>query len=472
MSKSKCPSCGAVSLRPGATKCPACQAWVQPPRFAKRRLRLSPLGVVGFSVTLCIVGMISGVVAAVTVQGRRPPSRTVVDASNDDQSAGVSTAGSSAASASSSATASPESPTSRGVVDPPAAEGKFVKTEQVRLDAPPADILYSSDAAYFFVLAEDGTLRAHDATTGAEKRRVKLPGKGKALKSLGGGRTAILGLPADLVVIDEARWAAGAAETDFLKRVAMRDVVDLVVVGEPERIVLVTGQGGRVQRLSNDFATIETEFVAVPPVQALATMRVGGVERLVMLSALRPPADSGAVVTCDPTSASFGASRGVWSAVADPRVSQRVGSDKLLLFDALAATVIDFSLGGERRIAPSGPQPIAAFRWVGDRAVVIGAAGQATVVSLARREVQSTLALGGIPSATVGTMDRRVVIAALGGGLRGRGSKTVVLAGEPLAVESTIETGEGSHLLAIAPKDSAAVVGATIGRTVSLLVRK
>jgi len=466
VSKSKCPSCGAVSIRSGATKCPSCQAWVQPPKLWKRRLRLSPMGVVGMTVGVCIVGMVSGVVAAVTAQPRRPPVHVASPANGETSAASVASVNDSVAPGSSAAAVSSAGPTS-AVADPPAAEGKFVKTEQVRLDAPPVDMVFSTDEAVFFVLAEDGSLRAHDAVTGVEKRRVKLPGRGKSLRALPGSRVAVLGLPAEMLIIDEAQWAGGSSGADFLKRVAIRDVVDVVALGEPTRVVAVTGQGGRVLRLSPDLSAIDAEYVSVPPVQALGSLRSGGVERLVMLVPSRPPVDTGAVIVCDPALDPFGASRAVWSAVIDPRVSNGVGSDKLLLMDASAATVIDFSLGAERRVAPSGPQPMAAFRWVGDRAVVIGALGSATLVSLGRREVQSTLTLGGVPSAAMATLDRRVVVVALGGGLRGRGAKTVVLAGEPLAVESTIETGEGSNVLAMAPKGAVVAVGAMAGRTVT-----
>jgi len=432
------------------------------------------MGVVGFTVGLCIVGMVSGVVAAVTAQGRKAAHRVVDPSTNGEVVAAPSdSASDTAAPGSSAAAVSSAGAVIRDVAgDPPAAEGKFVKTQQVRLDAPPASIVFSADESLFFVLVEDGTLRAHDASTGAEKRRVKLPGRGKSLVSLPGSRVAVLGLPADLLVIDETAWAGGSAEAQFLKRVAMRDVVDIVAVGDPPRFVAVTGQGGRVARLSSDSSAIEAEFVAVPPVQSLATIRAGGVDRLVMLAAARPPADAGSVSVCDPTLDPLGASRAVWSAVTDPRVSSRAGSDKLLMFDAATATVIDFSLGAERRVAPAGSQPMAAFRWFGDRAVVIGIGGDAAVVSLGRRVVQSTLSLGGVPSAAVATPDRRVVVVALGGGVRGRGAKTVVLSGEPLAVESTVETGDGSHLVAIAPKGTFVAVGAIAARAVTLFERK
>ncbi len=429
--------------------------------------------------------MVSGVVAAVTAQGRRSAYRLVDPSTQGQTVAAPSTSTQSTlpmTSVSPSDSAAPRSSaavvTSAGamspdvVVDPPAAEGKFVKTIQVRLDAPPTSIVFSADESLFFVLAEDGTLRAHDATTGTEKRRVKLPGRGKSLISLPGSRVAVLGLPAELVVIDEVAWASGSPEAQFLKRVVLRDVVDLVAVGEPPRIVAVAGQGGRVLRLSSDLSAIETMFVSVPQVQSLATIREGGAERLVMLVAGRPPADTGAVFICDPTLDPFGASRAMWSAVTDPRASSRVGTDKLLLWDAATATVIDFSLGAERRVAPSGSQPMAAFRWSGDRAVVVGTAGNAAVVSFGRRVEESTVSLGGIPSAAVATPDRRVVVVALGGGVRGRGTKTVVLAGEPLAVESTVETGDGSHIVTIAPKGAVIAVGAIAGRAVTLLARK
>jgi len=475
VSKSKCPSCGTLSIRTGATKCPSCQAWVQPPRFSKRRLRLSPLGIVGFTVGLCIAGMISGVVAVVTAQGRRSPPRmsAPAGAAENMDSPASSTEPTASAAPDSSASAPASSAAARSVMpDPPAAEGKFVKTEQVRLDAPPVAISYSADESFFFVLAEDGTLRGHDAVTGVQKRRVKLPGRGKSLKSLPGGKTAVLGLPAEIVVVDEAGWAADKPEAEVVVRGAIRDVVDVVAFDEPPRIVAISGQGGRVMRLSGNLSAIEAEFVSVPPPSGLATFRLGGSDRIAMFVPSRPPADPGAIVVFDPASAAFGTSRASWFGVVDPRPTGPGGSDKLLAIDPATASVIDFSLASERRVAPAGSQPIAAFRWTQDRAVVIGASGIASLVSLGRREVESTLALGALPSAAAGTPDRRVVVVALGGGPRGRGNKTVVVAGEPLAIESTVETGDGSHLVAIGPKGMMVAVGAIGARSVTLLARK
>ena len=292
------------------------------------------------------------------------------------------------------------------------------------------------------------------------------------MRGLPGSRLAVLGLPVQLVIIDVAAWAAGRTEADFVKQVGVRNALDAVGVGDPATVVVVADQGGRVLRLSKDLGTIDAEFVSVPPVQALTTLRVGDDERLAMLIPGRPPADSGAVIICDPTIDPFGGSRAVWSAVVDPRGSLQKSSDRILLFDPPTATVVDFSLGAEPRVAPSGPSPIAAFRWAGDRAVVIGAAGDATVVSFGRRAVQATVSLGAVPSAAVATPDRRAGVVALGGGLRGRGATTVVLSGEPLAVESTVETGEGSHVVAMAPKGGIVAVGATGARVLTLLARK
>lgn len=471
VSKSKCPSCGGLSIRTGATKCPSCQAWVQPPRFSKRRLRLSPLGIVGFTVGLCIAGMVSGVVAAVTAQGRRSAPRMSAPTNPSD------TVESPASSTDQAASAAPNSSDNASklrsvATDPPAAEGKFVKTEQVRLDAPPAAISFSADESFFFVLAEDGSLRGHDAASGAEKRRLKLPGRGKSLKSLPGGKTVVLGLPAEIVIVDEAKWALGKPEAEVIVRSPLRDVVDVVSFDEPPRIVAITGQGGRVLRLSANFSAIEAEFVSVPPATGLATLRLGGSERIALTVPSRPPADPGAIILFDPASASFGVARASWFGLVDPRVTGPGGSDSLLLFDPATASVVDFSFASERRIAPAGPQPIAAFRWANDRAVVIGVSGTASFVSLGRREVEATVALGAIPSAAVGTPDRRVVVVALGGGARGRGNKTVVVAGEPPAIESTIETGDGSHLVAMAAKGTQVAVGAIGARAVTLVVRK
>ncbi len=472
MSKTKCPTCGSPSIRLGATKCPSCQAWVTPPKLTKRRLRLSPFALVCFAAGLCVVGMVAGVFAAATALGRRPAHRPVAAPPVLDVATSSSAVlePSPIASVSSSATALPSvaAPTN----DPPAAAGKFVKIEQVRLDAPPVDILYSGDETLFFVLCEDGTVRAHDVATGAEKRRVKLPGRGKGLRALPESRFAVVGLPADLVVIDVTAWRAGGLDPTFLKRIAVRDVVDIAAVGEPPTFVAATGQGGKVIRLSSDLTAADAEFVSVPPVRAFSMLRVSDADRLVMFIDGRLPADSGAVVVFDPAAAPFGGSRATWSAVIEPRTAAGSGSDRLLMFDPATATVVDFGIDGERRVAPSGPQPLAAFRLVGDRAIVVGAAGEATVVSFGRREVQGTLPLGGLPSAAVSTPDHRVVVVALGGGLRGRGATTVVLSGDPLAVESTVETGEGSHVIGMAPKGQFVAVGATLGKTVTLLSRR
>lgn len=417
--------------------------------------------------------MVSGVIATVTAQGRRAYSRTSVPTNPNEsgESSGSSADPASSGGPNSSANVSGTSPKSNAT-DPPAAEGKFVKTEQVRLDAPPAAISYAADESFFFVLAEDGSLRSHDAATGAEKRRLRLPGRGKSLKSLPGGKTVVLGLPTEMIFVDEAAWAGGKPEAQVFVRSPIRDVVDVVAYDDPPRIVAMTGQGGRVLRLSANFLTVESEFVSVPPPTGLVTFRLGGSERIALTVPSRPPADPGAIVVFDPASVSFGNARASWFGLVDPRVTGPGGSDSLLLLDVATASVLDFSLGSERRIAPAGPQPIAAFRWVNDRAVVIGASGTASFVALGRREVESTVALGKIPSAVVGTPDRRVVVVALGGGLRGRGNKTVVVAGEPPAVESTIETGDGSHLVAIAAKGTQVAVGAVGARSITLLVRK
>ena len=142
-----------------------------------------------------------------------------------------------------------------------------------------------------------------------------------------------------------------------------------------------------------------------------------------------------------------------------------------MLFDRGAAGIIDMPVDGAPRLAPAGPQPIAAFPWSGGRAVAIGAAGEATVASLERREVVGTVALGGVPSAAVATPDGKNILVALGGGPRGRGAMTAVIGGDPPRVEATLKTGEGASAVAVGASGRLGVVTASWARSLAVLRR-
>ncbi len=434
-------------------------------------MRLGPLGLVLLAAGLGGFGMLAGGAAVLASQGRLGASRAPVGAlpSSPSSSPAVS-----AAPASSGAPSAPAAPGAD--VSPPQANeapAAFAVSGAVRLDSPPADAVVSDDESMLFVLCDDGTLRAHAADTGAEKRRVRLPGKGTSLRRLPSGRLAVLGLAATLPVVDTASWLSDAAPTVFLKKLDVKGALDVAAVGEASTPVLVvaSSQGSRVVRFGGPEHAADGELTFVSPIRGLAPL---GNDRLLVLLDGRAPTEPGSVILLDPATRPFGGARAAWSSLLEPRASavpRQASSDRALLFDRATAQVVRFSREGDPRLAPAGPQPIAAFPWPGDRAVVIGAAGEGTLASFLRREVLATVALGGVPSSAALSPEGRTILVALGGGLRGRGATTVALGGEPLRVLSTLQTGEGSHVVSVAPSGRLALVAATWGRVVTVLRR-
>ncbi|MDI3285758.1 zinc ribbon domain-containing protein [Polyangium sp. 15x6] len=474
MSKTKCPRCGSLTIRPGATKCPSCRAWVSAPKLAGSRVQIGALGLVLLAAGLGGVGMLAGGAAVLASQGRlggkRPPATTpppALPASSATSPQAAST--SAASSALSSAAPAADTP-------PPASEAPaaFAVATTIRLDAPPIDVIVADDEAMFFVLCEDGTLRAHALDSGAEKARARLPGKGTGLRRLPAGRLAVLGVSTGLPVVNTASWLSGAAPAAYLKRVDVKGALDIAASGEPPVVVVATSQGSRVIRLAGPDLTADGEIFFPTPIRGVAPLLSSAGDRLLVLLDGRAPTEPGSVIVLDPAAKPFGGARAAWSSLLEPRASAvppSASSERALLFDRATAKVMGFSVGTEPRLAPAGPQPIAAFPWPGDRAVVIGAAGEATLVSLEHREVLATVALGGVPSAAVLSPEGRTILVALGGGPRGKGATTVALGGEPLRIVSTLQTGEGSHVVSVAPKGRLALVAAASARGVTVLRR-
>ena len=474
MSKTKCPKCGSLSIRPGATKCPSCRAWVSSPKLAGSRVRIGPLGIMLLAAGIGGFGMLAGGAAVLASQGRLGASRPPAAAPSPVAPA--------------SSAALPEAPASASAVPPasasaaPAADAPpsteapaaFVVSTTVRLDAPPVDVAFADDASMFFVLCEDGTLRAHALESGAEKARTRIAGKGTALRRLSGGRLAVLGISTNLPLVDTASWLSGAAPKAFLKTVDVKGALDVVASGDPPVLVVASSQGGRVVRFAGPTLAADGELAFPTPIRGFAPLPLSAGERLLVLLDGRVSTEPGSVIVLDPAGRPFGGARAVWSSLLEPRASalpRGVSSERALLFDRATAQVVGFSPEGESRLAPAGPQPIAAFPWSGDRAVVIGAAGEGTLVSFARREVLATVALGGVPSSAALAPDGGTILVALGGGPRGKGATTVALGGEPLRLISTLQTGEGSHVVSVAPSGRRAVVAASSARAVTVLGR-
>ncbi|MDI1451103.1 hypothetical protein [Polyangium sp. 6x1] len=344
----------------------------------------------------------------------------------------------------------------------------------IRLDAPPVDVAVADDEAMLFVLCEDGTLRAHALDSGAEKARARLPGKGAALRRLPSGRLAVLGVSTGLPLVNTASWLSGAAPAAYLKKVDVKGALDVVASGDPPVFLVASSQGGRLVRLAGPELAPDGEILFPTPIRGISPLPSAGGDRLLVLLDGRVPTESGSVVVLDPATKPLGGARAAWSSLLEPRAStapRAASSERALLFDRATAKVVGFSMGAEPRLAPAGPQPLAAFPWPGDRAVVIGAAGEGTLVSLEHREVLATVALGGVPSSAALSPEGRTILVALGGGPRGKGATTVVLGGEPLRIVSTLQTGEGSHVVSVAPRGRLAFVAATSARVVTVLRR-
>ncbi|MRG91260.1 hypothetical protein [Polyangium spumosum] len=472
MSKTKCPRCGALSIRQGAAKCPSCRAWVSSPKLARSRMRLGPLGVVLLAAGLGGFGMLAGGAAVLVSQGRLGASRAPASASP------ASSAASPAAPTSANAAPPPRASAAPGpdTAPPPSSEAPraFEVARIVRLDAPPVDVALADDASRLFVLCEDGTLRAYALDSGVEKARARIPGKGTALRRLSSGRLVVLGIAAGLPLVDTASWLSGAAPSAYLKTIAVKGALDVAASGDPPVLVVATSQGGRVVRLAGPSLVADGELVFSTPIRGLAPLPSAGGDRLLVLLDGRVPTEPGSVIVLDPAARPFGGARAAWSSLLEPRASvapRSASSERALLFDRATAQVVGFSVGDEPRLAPAGPQPIAAFPWSGDRAVVIGAAGEGTLVSLDRREVLATVALGGVPSSAALSPDGATILVALGGGPRGKGATTVELGGEPLRIVSTLQTGEGSHVVSVASSGRLVVVAASSARIVTVLRR-
>ncbi|MDI1433528.1 YncE family protein [Polyangium sorediatum] len=473
MSKTKCPKCGSLSIRQGATKCPACRAWVSSPKLAGSRVQLGALGLVLLAAGLGGFGMLAGGAAVLASQGRLGGQRAPVLAPPPalPGSAAAPPAPSASAASSALASAAPAADTPPPSPEAPAA---FAVASTIRLDAPPVDVAFADDEAMFFVLCEDGTLRAHALDSGAEKARARLPGKGTALRRLPAGRLAVLGVSTGLPLVHTAPWLSGAAPSAYLKKVDVKGALDITAIGDPPVLVAASTQGSRVVRLAGTELALDGEILFPAPIRGFSPLPSSAGDRLLVLLDGRTPTESGSVVVLDPAAKPFGGARAAWSSLLEPRASAAprvASSERALLFDRATAKVVGFSVGAEPRLAPAGPQPIAAFPWPEDRAVVIGAAGEGTLVSLERREVLATVAFGGVPSSAALSPEGRTILVALGGGPRGKGATTVVLGGEPLRIVSTLQTGEGSHVVSVAPRGRLALVAAASARAVAVLRR-
>lgn len=465
----------------------------------KSRLRIGPLGLALLAAGLSGFGMLAGGAAVLASQGRlrggHPKATQPAELSPTSAPLPSPALSSSAAAPVASAAAAPPGSSGPGLSEPglsgppgspepKTGSDAFIEVTKVRLDSPPVDAAFSDDEASLFVLCEDSTLRAFASETGLEKKRVRLPGKGTALVRLGPGRIGVLGVAASFPIIDAAAFLSGALEAAFLRKLDVKSAAFAVAIGEPPVIVAASAQGGRVVRLGGSPAAVDGELVFPGQVRGLATMHVDAEPRVVVLLDARPPSEPGALVVFDPAKAPFGGTRAIWSSVTEPRASLSRVSDRLLVFDRATAEVVSFSMDEDPLHAPAGRSPFAAFPWSSERVVVIGTAGEATVASLATREVLSTIALGGLPSAAAITPGGHAILVALGGGPKGPpkppgkppasnaeapSGTTIVLGGEPLAIVATLKTGEGASAVAIGPSGRWAAVSASSGRLVNVL---
>ena len=489
-SKTTCPRCKASAIRPGATKCPACQAWIAgPPRLPLRGWQVVAVASL-LVAAAAATGMFAsaGAPALSWITARAPvdsPAATLTPSSPG--SAASATPGSSsvlaAASASPSVGAADAGGAEAGASGaPPAIDPTPVAWSDpqiIRLGAAPVAAVISDDDATVFILGEDATLRAHPVRGGAEVRKLVVPGKGTGLRLLGGRYLAVLGVPGSMLpIVDTSAWTLvqldiGGPAVDVALIGRDRQPEPGATKGEGSHMVAVSGLGRRVARFALGTWKPEGQVMLSRTITGVMVTRAAGREALAVLTQATRAGELGAIDVFDPAAAPFGGTRLSWAAAVDPRGSSaQLGGDEILIVDRGASQLLRLPHDEPLRIANVGQQPLGAFRLLDRYAVTVDAVGTATVVSLPNLEVRATLALGAVPSDAVATSDGRALLIALGGGPRQQGALTAIVTGDPPVVAAKIRTGVGAHSVSVSKSDRAAVVTSYWTKTVAVLSRR
>lgn len=458
MIKLACPKCGVPSLRAGAVKCPACKAWIgtppeRPPSLRERAAIAASVATLG--ALLGGAAVFVGLGAAVSARffpPKPPPAEPKPPAS-----APVETA------------ATGEAPK-----DAPA-RAPFGEPRIVRVAAAPLDVAIADDDATFFILGDDGAVRAYELATGKELRKVNVPGKGSELRLIAGKHLAVLGAVSSLPIIDLATYVVGRIDLGG-------GAVDVVTLEDAPSIVAASAGLRKIARFSLDGFRLEGQAVLPHPPAGLGLAREpsrdgsreGSRGLLVVLSSERGALGVGSVDLIDPAVTPFGASRRTWMAATEPRWGFAAEA-VVFAVDTSQSRVVAIPTAPDApppRSARVDGRPISAHHLAGGWVVTVNGAGSITVLEDRTLEPRAVLALGAEPAGAAVTPDGRALLVSLGGSPGERGAMTAVVMGDPPALIERIPTGPGSRAVRMSKSGRFVAVAAYAGRSVALLERR
>jgi hypothetical protein len=450
--KFPCPQCGALAIREGASKCPACKAWVG----AKPRYPLGKGGVLAVALGFMAMGAIAGALGtAVALSGHarsQPPAPPAPSAAPVVSASAMSSSSAEAASAAPSASA-----------EAPPAKVSFGEPRAIKLDYQPVDAVVTDDDATAIVLADDGGLHAINVADGHEIKKIGLNGRATELRLLSSGRVITLGAAGPLHLVDLSSWVVQKVDVGGAP-------LDALEVGDPPSLI-VASSSRRLSRFSNALKP-EGQVTLARPIAALVELDPGNGKSLVaVLEQGRRGGPAGAIELFDGLASPFAGARSSVTGGSEPRRgAQHTKGATLFVVDKATAQLLEVSADHPTRSAGVGKAPVAVYR-LGDRwAVTLDAGGTAHVSDLKTSlEPTKTIALGGAVSRAAPTPDGRALFVALGGGAKERGDKTVLLAGEPPALARKFTTGAGSHAVSVGRSGKVAIVAAYWGRTVTVI---
>ena len=462
MRKEACPRCGVPALQPGASKCPACRAWiVEPPA---RPLGLGALWAVAAALITAGAG-----IGAVAARIADAPSVPWLDAGHPAPPASAVPVSAAAPPASAALPAPGASDPTPAKPTAPPAEVLWGDPRTLRVGAPPIDVAVSEDDQTVFVLCQDGTLRALSAETGREERRLALPGRPTRIRLLGGHYLAGLGAAGAFPVVDITRWTVAKLDLGGA-------ALDAVAAGDERAILAASADAPLVARFAppapgkpaSSWRRDGRIFLPRPPTRLYATPF-----QLAILAPAARPGELGSIDLLDPRATPFGAARLVFPIALDPDAAPLPAPGGIAVVDRGGTQLLRVSPPERIEIAPIAATPrggvIGAFRLRDRYIVIIDAVGTATVVSDPGGAAVATLALGAAPSDAALTPDGLALLVALGDGPRGRGAETVVVSGDPPALSARLATGAGSQAVSVGGAGRRAAVAAFWTRSVAVL---
>jgi hypothetical protein len=459
VTKLACPKCGVPSLRIGAVKCPACKTWVgalpdRPPSLRERAAITASVATLGAILggAAVFVGLGANV-SARFFPPKPPPAEPKTPAS-----------------ASTAEAAAPKD----APKDAPA-RAPFGEPRIVRVAAAPLDVAIADDDATFFILGDDGAVRAYELATGKELRKVNVPGKGSELRLLAGKHLAVLGAVSALPIIDLATYIVGRADLGGA-------AVDVVALDDAPSFIAASAGTRKLARFSLEGFRLEGQATLPRAPTGLGLAREPGSDGsregsrglLVVLSSERGVMGVGSVDLIDPAVTPFGASRRTWMAATDPRWGFAAEATAFVVDASQSRVVAIPTAPGAAppvRVRVDG-RPISAHHLAGGWVVTVNGVGSVTVLEDRTLAPRGTLALGAEPAGAAVTPDGRALLVSLGGSPGERGAMTAVVMGDPPALAERIPTGPGSRAVRMSKSGRFVAVAAYAGRSVALLERR